>query len=261
MSEAFKRNANWKEALTNPLPWLEELGQCGISSKTWQYVQELTELRARKLKKMAETVSLDVPPAPGSEDPAPKAPGSEDPASEDSQDHEQESQSQDDLLKQKQEEDCNAMVKQHMAETIRFVEVNNHLTCSDVGQMLCGNSTVNDFVGNYKSEFKRVFMFDCVALPEARSRPWRSVPKQTQETKERLTGVVTYMKAGDVLFFFDGGLKDNSYMCHEVAQIAVRQGKRLVVTDFSLVFDVEQSSAWSRRRGVGCAQNVETLLV
>ena len=87
------------------------------------------------------------------------------------------------------------------------------------------------------------------------------MPKHTQETKERLTGVVTYMKRGDVLLFFDGGLKDNSFMCHEVAVIAQRSGKTLCVTDFSLIYNVNQSAPWYRRRGFGCAENVETLLV
>ena len=40
MSECFKRNSNWKEALTNPLPWLEELGQCRDSSKLWQFMPD-----------------------------------------------------------------------------------------------------------------------------------------------------------------------------------------------------------------------------
>ena len=87
------------------------------------------------------------------------------------------------------------------------------------------------------------------------------MPKHSQETRERLTGVVTHVKRGVFLLFFDGGLKENSYMCHEVAVIAQRSGKKLCVTDFSLVYNVDQSAPWYRRRGFGCAGNVETLLV
>ena len=63
------------------------------------------------------------------------------------------------------------------------------------------------------------------------------------------------------LFLFDGGLKDNSYMCHEVAVIAQRSGNQLCVTNFSVVCNADQNAPWYRRRGFGCAGNVETLLV
>ena len=228
-----------------------------ISSNMLQYLDELKALHKLKNKRMAETLVLAEPPASGSEDP--EKPLLEE--SQESDDFEQENQSQEDVLRQKQEEDCLAVMKQHMAETVRFTEVSNSANSSEVGQVLCANSTVEDFAGNYSGELKRAFVFDCVALPEAKKRPWRTVPKHTQETKERLTGVVTYMKRGDFLLFFDGGLKDNSHMCHEVAVIAQRSGKTLCVTDFSLVYNVDQSAPWYRRRGFGCAGNVETLLV
>ena len=56
---------------------------------------------------------------------------------------------------------------------------------------------------NFMALIKRIFVFDCVGMPEAKVRPWRSAPKHTQQAKERLTGVVTYMKPGDFLFVFD----------------------------------------------------------
>ena len=50
-------------------------------------------------------------------------------------------------------------------------------------------------------------------------------------------------------------------MCHEVAMTAIRSGKQINWTDFSLVYKIEESSAWSHRRGFGCAGNVETMVV
>ena len=149
---------------------------------------------------------------------------------------------------------------QHLATTIRFVEVSHTSNGNEVGQMLCGNSTIEDFQGAYKSDLKRAFIFDCVSIPESRSRPWRQVPKESAEVKDRLSGIVTYLKPGEFVFF-DGGLKENSFMCHDVAVTAIRSGKQINWTVFILVYKIEQSCAWSRRRGVGCAGNVETMVV
>ena len=114
---------------------------------------------------------------------------------------------------------------QHFAQNFRFIEVKHSANSNEVGQLLCGNSTINEFAGSYKGNFKRAFIFDCQHLPEARKRPWRTVPRETTEAKERLTGIVTYMKPGDFILFFDAGSKDNLFMCHEVIFNAVRSGK------------------------------------
>ena len=50
-------------------------------------------------------------------------------------------------------------------------------------------------------------------------------------------------------------------MCHDVAMTAIRSGKQINWTDSSLVYKIEESSAWFRRRGFGCAANVETMVV
>ena len=83
---------------------------------------------------------------------------------------------------------------QHFAQTVRFSEVKHSASGCEVGSMLCGNSTINELHGSYKGELKRAFVFDCVNLPEPRKRPWRQVATASAEVKERLTGVVTYMK-------------------------------------------------------------------
>ena len=53
----------------------------------------------------------------------------------------------------------------------------------------------------------------------------------------------------------------NASAAHEVAMNAQRSGKKFDVAELSLTYKVEQSGAWSRKRGFGCAGNVETMLV
>jgi hypothetical protein len=257
--EAYKRSPNWKDALKNPLPWLESLrGEPKCHSRILEYLDSLTNLHKANTTKLAKTVHLQQVPGP-------TCPGdmqSQEPE-EDSQDSQNSGQhsSPEDIVKQGQEEELKATVLQHLATTVRFVEASNSLSSNEFGSLLCGNRTIADFEGAYKSDLKRVFVFDCVNIPEARTRPWRQVPIAGQEVKDRLSGIVTYLKAGDFLIFFDGGVKENSFMCHEVAMTAMRSGKKINWTDFSLVYKIEESSVWSRRRGFGCAGNVETMVV
>ena len=257
--EAYRRSPNWKDACKNPLPWLESLrGEPKHPSRILEYLDNLTNLHKTNKSFLAETVHLQ--PVPG-----PDCPGdtqSQEPA-EDSQVSQNSGchSSPEDVVRQGQEEACKAMMLQRLATTVRFVETSNSLSGNAVGAMLCGNSTIEQFEGAYKSDLKRAFIFDCVSIPEARTRPWRQVPIAAQEVKDRLSGIVTYLKAGDFLIFFDGGVKENSFMCHDVAMTAIRSGKQINWTDFSLVYKIEESSAWSRRRGFGCAANVETMVV
>ena len=117
-----------------------------------QYLDELKALHELKNKTMAETLVLAEPPPSGSEDP--EKPLLEE--SQESDDFERENQSQEDVLRQKQEEDCLAVIQQPMAETVRFTEVSNSASSSEVGQVLCSNTTVEDFAGNYSGELKEL---------------------------------------------------------------------------------------------------------
>ena len=63
------------------------------------------------------------------------------------------------------------------------------------------------------------------------------MPKVTSETRERLTGIVTYMQPGDFVLFFDAGAKENLLMCHEVVVNAQRSQKNFV----------KQISRWSTK--------------
>ena len=151
--------------------------------------------------KLAETVRLNEQPVPGPNCPGDtqaQEPEEESQASQNSGQH----PSPEDLLKQRQEEDCKATVMQHIATTMRFAEVSHSSNGNEVGQMLCGNSTIDEFQGAYKSDFKRALIFDCVAIPEAKTRPWRQAPRESPEVRDRLAGVVTYLKPGDFLFIF-----------------------------------------------------------
>ena len=114
---------------------------------------------------------------------------------------------------------------QHFAQYFRFVELKHSADSNQVGQLLCGSNTINEFNGSYKGGFKRAFIYDCQHLPEAKKRAWRTVPRETPDAKERLTGIVTYMKPGDFVLFFDAGAKENLFMCHDVAHNAVKSGK------------------------------------
>ena len=261
MFEGFRRSPNWKDACVNPLPWLDKLREePKYNSRVWFFLDDLTRLHKTNKSKLADTVHLNEQPVPGPDCPGDtqaQEPSEESQGSQNSGQH----SSPEELLKQRQEEDCKATVMQHLATTMRFAEVAHSSNGNQVGQMLCGNSTIDDFQGAYKGDFKRVFIFDCVAIPEAKSRPWRQAPKESPEVKDRLAGVVTYLKPGDFLIFFDGGSKENSYMCHEVAMTAIRSGKKINWTDFTLVYKIDHSTAWSRRRGFGCAGNVETMVV
>jgi hypothetical protein len=259
LSEAYKRSPNWKDACKNPLPWLESLrGEPKYQSKILEYLDNLTNLQKTNKSFLAETVHLQ--PVPG-----PSCPG--DTQSQELAEDSQVSQnsgrhsSPEDTARQEQEDECQAVMMQHLATTVRFVEASTSLNSNAVGALLCGNSTIEEFRGGYKCGLSRAFVFDCVAIPEARSRPWRQVPTAAQDVKDRLSGIVTYLKAGDFLIFFDGGVKENLFMCHDVSMTAIRSGKKVTWTDFSLVYKIEESSAWSRRRGFGCAANVETMVV
>jgi hypothetical protein len=223
--EAYKRSPNWKDALKNPLPWLESLREePKYHSRLLEYMDSLTNLhKAMNTTKFAKTVHLQQVPGPN----CPGDMQSQEPE-EDSQDSQNSGRhsSPEDIVKQGQEEELKTTVLQHLATTVRFVEASHSLSSNEFGMLLCGNRTIADFEGAYKSDLKRAFVFDCVNIPEARKRPWRQVPIAGQEVKDRLCGIVTYLKAGDFLIFFDGGVKDNSFMCHDVALTAMRSGKK-----------------------------------
>ena len=190
------------------------------------FLDDLTRLHKTNKSKLAETVRLNEQPVPGPNCPGDtqaQEPEEESQASQNSGQH----PSPEDLLKQRQEEDCKAMMMQHLAQTVRFTDVKHGASGSEVGQMLCGNSTINEFQGGYKGQLKRAFIFDCVSLPEARKRPWRQAPRESTEVKDRLTGIVTFIEAGFSLVFFDAGMKENAYMCHEVSITALRSCKKL----------------------------------
>jgi hypothetical protein len=102
--EAFRRSPNWKDACTNPLPWLESLrGEPKYQSRMLDLLDNLTNLHKTNKSFLAETVHLQ--PVPG-----PDCPG--DTQAQESEEQSQASQnsgqhsSPEDIVKQGQEEEC-----------------------------------------------------------------------------------------------------------------------------------------------------------
>ena len=168
--------------------------------------------------------------------------------------------SEEELQKQALAQECMEKLQILTAETIKFVHMQDSAGANEVGQTLQSITAVNEFSGNYDTD-RRGFIFDCTHLPEQKLRPWRHAPVLQESGKQRLHGLVTYLKKGDFIFFFDGGQSQNSQMAKEVVMSCQKAGKKVLAAEFALVYDVQHSKAWSRQRGFGCAQNTEQLIV
>ena len=268
ITDCYRYAQNWKDAMVRPGDWFDlywhaPSGGPRVPGKLQEYIQEMQEMKKRKEDsrggaKGALTRTQD-DQAP---EPEPKSSeGEPDPESGDAGGiAEAPPLSEEELQKQALAQECMEKVQVLSAETIKFVHMQDSAGANEVGQTLQSIVAVNEFSGNYDTH-RRGFIFDCTHLPEHKFRPWRQVPVLQEAGKQRLHGLATYLKRGDFIFFFDGGHQKNSQIAQEVIMSCQKAGKKVIAAEFCLVYDVQHSKAWSRKRGFGGAQNTEKLIV